>query len=44
MPGYRFNKAATVHMLDVTNWADKNRWEYGTVMSIVYDVLYCTVL
>ena len=27
MPGYRFNKAATVHMLDVTNWADRNRWE-----------------
>ena len=26
MAGYKFNKEATSHMLDVTNWADKNTW------------------
>ena len=27
MSGYKFNKEAVTHMLDVTNWADKNTWE-----------------
>ena len=38
MPGYRFNQAATSHMMDVTNWADKNRLYVGLSM------VCCTVV
>ena len=27
MTAYKFNKAATAHMSDDSNWSDKNKWE-----------------